>query len=182
MDKFFGNLGLVTAVGLLIVAGLMFSPFYNPATFPIGAFQWLHVVFGITWIGLNVNFAAQMAVPVPEGQATPASNPLIKGLSAFRWSAALTVLTGLILAHLYGELTDALTLSEDARLIGIGMWLALIMATNVWFFIWPNHKRVFGLVETDYDTKLKSARAAMMGARFNTMLGFPMLLCMAAYR
>ena len=56
------------------------------------------------------------------------------------------MLTGLLLAWSYGELVQALTLQPAARLIGIGMWLALIMAFNVWFIIWPNQKKVLGIV------------------------------------
>jgi uncharacterized membrane protein len=92
------------------------------------------------------------------------------------------VLTGLILAHLYHELHEALTLQEPARLIGIGMYLALIMAFNVWFIIWPNQKRALGLVPADDASKAKSARVAMLASRTNTLLSFPMLLAMTAAR
>jgi uncharacterized membrane protein len=105
-----------------------------------------------------------------------------QALFFFRWGAALTVLTGLILAYLYGELTQALTLAPEARLIGIGMWLALIMAFNVWFIIWPAQKRVLGLVEADDATKAAAAKRAMIFSRTNTLLSIPMLLCMVAYR
>jgi uncharacterized membrane protein len=86
--------------------------------------------------------------------------------------------TGLILAYLYGE-EEALLLNDpNNRLIGVGMWLALIMAFNVWFLIWPNQKRALGLVEADDATKAKSARTAMIFSRINTLLSIPMLLAM----
>ena len=64
--------------------------------------------------------------------------------------------------------------------IGIGMWLGIIMAFNVWFVIWPNQKRALGIVESDPDTKAKSAKTAMLFSRTNTLLSLPMLLSMVA--
>jgi uncharacterized membrane protein len=96
----------------------------------------------------------------------------------FRWGAAFTVLTGLLLAWSYGELVDALTLRQPARLIGIGMWLALIMAFNVFQIIWPNQQKALGLVEADDATKAKAARTAMVASRVNVLLSIPMLLAM----
>jgi len=103
----------------------------------------------------------------------------------FRWAAALTVLSGLILALLNGYLHDAMTLSIGSGVpkhtaIGIGMWLGIIMAFNVWFVIWPNQKRALGIVETDPDAKAKSAKTAMLFSRTNTLLSLPMLLSMVA--
>ena len=103
----------------------------------------------------------------------------------FRWGAALTVLSGLILAYLNGYLHDAMILSIGSGVpkhtaIGIGMWLAIIMAINVWFVIWPNQKRALGIVEADPETKAKSAKTAMLFSRTNTLLSLPMLLTMVA--
>jgi uncharacterized membrane protein len=186
MDKILGNLHLVLAIGAALAIGLMFAPYYNPATAAIGIFQWLHVFFGITWIGLlyYFNFVQIPTMPAIPAELKPGVSKYIapKALFFFRWGAAFTVLTGLILAHLYGELVEALTFAEGARLIGIGMWLALIMAFNVWFIIWPNQKRALGLVATDDATKAKSARTAMLTSRINTLLSIPMLLAMVAFR
>jgi uncharacterized membrane protein len=186
VDKILGNLHLVLVIGLVLAVGLMFAPYYTPATAAIGIFQWLHVFFGITWIGLlyYFNFVQIPTMPTIPAELKPGVSKFIapKALFFFRWGAAFTVLTGLILAHLYGELMEALTFADGAVLIGIGMWLALIMAFNVWFIIWPNQKRALGLVEADDATKAKSARIAMLTSRINTMLSIPMLLAMVAYR
>jgi uncharacterized membrane protein len=186
MDKFFGNLNAVLGVGFLLAIGLMFAPYFAPATVWLGVFQWLHVFFGITWIGLlyYFNFVQIPTMPSVPAELKPGVSKYIapKALFYFRWGAAFTVLTGLILAQLYGELHSALLLKPEARLIGIGMWLALIMAFNVWFVIWPNQKKALGLVEADADTKAKAAKTAMIFSRINTLLSIPMLLCMTAYR
>jgi uncharacterized membrane protein len=186
MDKFFGNLHLVLLAGLILAIGLMFAPYYNPATDLLGIFQWLHVFFGITWIGLlyYFNFVQIPTMPSVPAELKPGVSKYIapKALFFFRWGAAFTVLTGLILAHLYGYLHEALVLAPDVRLIGIGMWLALIMAFNVWVIIWPNQKRALGIVAADDATKAKSARTAMIASRLNTLLSIPMLLAMVAYR
>ena len=99
----------------------------------------------------------------------------------FRWGAALTVLTGLIVAHLAGYLVPALMLEPAYRLIGIGMWLALIMAFNVWFVIWPNQKKALGIVEADDATKAKAATTAMMFSRTNLLLSLAMIYCMVNF-
>ncbi len=104
-----------------------------------------------------------------------------KALFFFRWGAALTVLTGALLAWVNGYLVEALTFSEGFELIGVGMWLALIMAANVWFVIWPNQQRVLGLVEADDAAKAKSARTALVASRTNVLLSIPMLYAMTTF-
>jgi uncharacterized membrane protein len=99
----------------------------------------------------------------------------------FRWGAAMTVLFGIIIALRAGYLADALMLTENYRLIGIGMWLALIMAFNVWFVIWPAQQKALGLVEADDATKAAAATRAMMFSRTNTILSIPMLYAMIAF-
>jgi uncharacterized membrane protein len=98
----------------------------------------------------------------------------------FRWAAAATVLFGLLTAGSNGYLGAALTLQPPVATIGIGMWLALIMAINVWAIIWPNQKKVLGLVPADADAKKSAGRIAMLASRTNTMLSIPMLYCMVA--
>jgi uncharacterized membrane protein len=183
MAKIFGNLHLVLVLGVVLAIALVFEPSYQP---PLGVwngvFQWLHVFFGITWIGLLYYFNF---VQIPTMPKIPAE--LKKGVSGyiapkalffFRWAALATVVTGLILAWLYNELTAALTLQDSARLIGIGMYLAMIMAANVWFVIWPNQQKALGIVTVDDAAKAKAATTAMIASRINVMLSIPMLLAM----
>jgi uncharacterized membrane protein len=186
MTRFFANLWLVIFVGFAIA--LLMAAFpesgYRPPTGDLlnGALQWLHVFFGVTWIGLlyYFNFVQTPVMPALPAELKPGVSKYIapKALFYFRWGAAFTVLTGLLLAWSYGELVEALTLQSSARLIGIGMWLALIMAFNVWVIIWPNQKKVLGLVSADDAAKAKAAAAAGIASRLNTLLSIPMLLCM----
>ncbi|MFL6752873.1 MAG: urate hydroxylase PuuD [Sphingomicrobium sp.] len=188
MGKFFANLNLVLVAGLALAILIAVFPNSGYADAPgaadiaLGIFQWLHVFFGITWIGLlyYFNFVQTPTMPTIPAELKPGVSKYIlpKALFYFRWGAAFTVLTGLILAYLYDELVPALTLQESARLIGIGMWLALIMAFNVWFIIWPNQKRVLGIVEADDAAKAKAAATAGMASRLNVLLSIPMLLAM----
>jgi uncharacterized membrane protein len=150
-----------------------------------GAFfiRWLHVLSGVMWIGLlwYFNFVQIPSMPkIPDDQK-PAIGKVIApaALYWFRWAALATVVTGLLLATMMGYVVDALMLkSGPARLIGVGMWLGLIMAYNVWMIIWPNQQIALGMVEADADTKKKAARTAMITSRFNTMFSIPMLYCM----
>ena len=185
MGKILENLHYTLAIGFLLGLGLLLAP-YAPGIDGIAVLQWLHVFFGITWIGLlyYFNFVQIPTMPTIPAELKPGVSKFIapKALFFFRWGAAFTVLTGLILAWLYQELVEALTFQESARLIGIGMWLALIMAFNVWFIIWPNQKRALGLVEADDASKAKSARIAMLTSRVNTLLSIPMLVAMTVFR
>ena len=151
-----------------------------------GAFlsRWLHVVVGIAWIGLlyYFNFVQMPSMPKIPDEQKPAVTKVIAraALFWFRWAAAATVLFGLITAHLAGYLSSLWTFGPGTRgaLIGIGMWMALIMAANVWFVIWPGQQKALGLVEADAETKKKAARQAMLFSRFNTMFSIGMLYCM----
>ncbi|HTE14679.1 MAG TPA: urate hydroxylase PuuD, partial [Burkholderiales bacterium] len=98
----------------------------------------------------------------------------------FRWAALATVVTGALLATMLGYIVPALTLSKGFTAIGIGMWLALIMAFNVWFIIWPNQKKALGIVTVSAEEKAAAAKLAGMTSRINTMLSIPMLFCMVA--
>jgi uncharacterized membrane protein len=186
MAKFFANLNLVLCVGLILAVLIAVFPDsgYRPPTGDLvnGVLQWLHVFFGITWIGLlyYFNFVQTPTMPTIPAELKPGVSKYIapKALFYFRWGAAFTVLTGLLLAWSYGELVEALTLQPSARLIGIGMWLALIMAFNVWAIIWPNQKKVLGLVAADDAAKAKAAATAGMASRLNVLLSIPMLLAM----
>tara|TARA_B100001248_G_C27207327_1_gene374103 strand:- start:112 stop:507 length:396 start_codon:yes stop_codon:yes gene_type:complete len=121
---------------------------------------------------------------IPDEQK-PAISKVIApaALFYFRWAALLTILSGSILALLNGYLYDAMTLSISSGIpkhtvIGIGMWLGVIMAFNVWFIIWPNQKRALGMVECDQEIRTKSTRIAMLTSRTNTLLSIPMLFTM----
>ena len=186
MGKLFENLWLVLLIGLGLTVLIAVFPAsgYRPPTGDLlnGLLQWMHVFFGVTWIGLlyYFNFVQIPTMPTVPAELKPAVSKYIapSALFYFRWGAAFTVLTGLLLAWSYGELREAMELRPSARLIGIGMWLALIMAFNVWFIIWPNQKKALGMVPADDATKAKSARTAMITSRINTLLSIPMLLAM----
>jgi len=188
MGKFFENLYLVLATGFVLAILIILFPGsgYAPALGNTnGILQWAHVFFGITWIGLlyYFNFVQIPTMPSVPPELKPAVSKYIapSALFYFRWGAAFTVLTGLLLAWSYQELDEALLLKPSARLIGIGMWLALIMAANVWFVIWPNQKKALGIVPADDAAKAKAARTAMIASRTNTLLSVPMLLCMTNF-
>src|SRR3954454_2594450 len=185
MGKFFENLGMVLIAGLALAVLIILFPNsgYAPPLGELnGVLQWAHVFFGITWIGLlyYFNFVQIPTMPSVPAELKPGVSKYIapSALFYFRWGAAFTVLTGLLLAWSYDELVEALTLQPSARLIGIGMWLALIMAFNVWFIIWPNQKKALGIVPADDAAKAKAAAAAGMASRLNVLLSIPMLLAM----
>jgi uncharacterized membrane protein len=192
MDKFFANLWLVVLVGfgaaivLIALPDYSIAPGVTSAGVAAGVLQWLHVVFGIMWIGLlyYFNFVQTPLMAGIPAEAKPAVTKHIapKALFYFRWAAALTVLAGLILAHLYHELMEVITFEEGFRLLSIGVYLGLIMAFNVWFIIWPAQKKVLGLVEADDSAKASAAKAGLIASRTNVLLSIPMLLCMTSFR
>ena len=179
------------ALAILLFLGLFFQNdgFSFDRLFWSGVARYIHVVVGIMWIGLlwYFNFVQIPNMGKIPDEQKPAIGKVIApaALFYFRWAAAFTVLSGLILAGLNGYLHDSMTLSIGSGIpkhtaIGIGMWLGLVMAFNVWFVIWPNQKRALGIVECEPELKAKSARTAMLFSRTNTLLSLPMLLTMVA--
>ena len=150
-------------------------------------FRYLHVVSGVMWIGLlwYFNFVQIPSMPKIPDEQKPAITKVIAPavLFWFRWAALSTIITGLIVAYLNGYIHEALALGIGSgggknTAIGIGMWLGLIMAFNVWVIIWPNQKKVLGIVEVPPEEKATSAKKALIASRTNTLLSLPMLLCM----
>ena len=147
-------------------------------------FRWLHVMSGVMWIGLlwYFNFVQTPSMPKIPDEQKPAVSKVIAptALFWFRWSALATVVTGAIVAGMGGYLVSALMLTKGVHAIGIGMWLGLVMAFNVWFIIWPNQKKALGMVQVSPEQKAAAAKTAGMTSRINTMLSIPMLFCMVA--
>lgn len=192
MAKLFGNLHLVLAIGLVLAIAVIvcFTGWTGETARDVvdDVFRWLHLFFGVLWIGLLYYFNF---VQVPTMPRVPAE--LKKGVTGFiapsalfffRWGAALTVLTGLTIAFHNGYGAQALTFqgsgADGVNLIGLGMWLALIMAFNVWFVIWPAQKKVLGLLEASDEAKAKAAPVALVASRTNLLLSLPMLYCMVS--
>jgi len=173
--------GVVLVVILLIAAGTGVKYDHAWGQFVM---RWLHVLCGIMWIGLlwYFNFVQMPSMPKIPDEQKPAVSKVIapEALFWFRWSALATVVTGLAVATMSGYIASALGLQRPFTAIGIGMWLALVMAFNVWFIIWPNQQKALGIVQVEADVKAKAARVAMLTSRFNTMLSVPMLFCMVA--
>lgn len=189
MGKILENLHRTLAAGVVltvIVFLIINLGSFDPDSYFAFLFRWLHVMSGILWIGLlyYFNFVQIPSMPKIPDEHKPAIGKVIAptALFFFRWAALATVLFGLLTALHLGYLVEALTFRAGFVTIGIGMWLALIMAFNVWFLIWPNQKKALGIVEADADTKKAAARTAMLVSRTNTMLSIPMLYCMVAYQ
>ena len=195
MGNLLSSLSKTIHASLAIAVILFLGLFYQNDGFSFDRIFWswftryIHVVVGIMWIGLlwYFNFVQIPNMGKIPDEQKPAIGKVIApaALFYFRWAAAFTVLSGLVLAGLNGYLHDAMTLSIGSGIpkhtaIGIGMWLGLIMAFNVWFVIWPNQKRALGIVECDPEIKAKSAKTAMLFSRTNTLLSLPMLLTMVA--
>lgn len=194
MAVFFQSLEKTLAAGvalliiLIILVGALSGQFIRLDTnWWLFFWRWCHIMAGVMWMGLlwYLNFVQTPTVPkIEPAEHRAAITKFIAPnvLFWFRYSALVTVVFGLILAAHSGYLIEALTFRAGRHVIGIGMWLALIMAFNVWFIIWPNQQKVLGLVEATPDAKAAAARLAGMTSRINTMLSIPMLFCMVASR
>ena len=195
MSNLLSSLSKTIHVSLALALVLFLGLFYQNDGFSFDRIFWsavaryTHVLVGIMWIGLlwYFNFVQIPNMAKIPDEQKPAIGKVIApaALFYFRWAAAFTILTGLIVGGLNGYLHDAMTLSIGSGVpkhtaIGIGMWLGIIMAFNVWFVIWPNQKRALGIVECDPELKAKSAKTAMLFSRTNTLLSLPMLLSMVA--
>ena len=195
MGNLLSSLSKTIHASLALAIILFLGLFYQNDGFSFDRLFWswvaryIHVVVGIMWIGLlwYFNFVQIPNMAKIPDEQKPAIGKVIApaALFYFRWGAAFTILSGFILAGLNGYLHDAMTLSIGSGIpkhtaIGIGMWLGVIMAFNVWFVIWPNQKRALGIIECEPELKAKSAKTAMLFSRTNTLLSLPMLLSMVA--
>jgi uncharacterized membrane protein len=154
---------------------------------------WLHVLSGITWIGLLYYFNF-VQVPALGEAAADEGGPGPAGISKyvaprallwFRWAALATWLTGATFLMLRGELINAFMLgmntdpvNQYAMTIGVGAWLGTIMLFNVWVLIWPNQKKVLGMVEATPDEIAKAKNVALLASRSNTLMSIPMIMSM----
>lgn len=176
-------LGFVTALIIMLLVGDIAFNAWSLAV-------WLHVFFGIIWIGLlyYFNFVQVPAVAVAtadkEGPGPAAINKYVapKALWWFRWGALLTWLTGAAALEIMGVgFTNAFLLKGNALIIGIGAWLGTIMLFNVWVLIWPNQKKILGIVEATEEEKTKGKFIALMASRTNTFLSIPLIMCMVGH-
>jgi uncharacterized membrane protein len=183
---------ITTGFVIAIVLALLIAP----TTFhELGLARWLHIVAGICWIGLLFYFNL-VQIPGLADAGADKGGPGGAGISKyiapralfwFRWAAVVTWFTGAWYLGRSGNFVGAFTLGlgGDAvnyyqLVIGIGAWLGTIMLFNVWALIWPNQKKVLGLVPATDDEKAKARRTAMLASRTNFVLSIPMLLCMGA--
>ena len=157
--------------------------------------RWLHFLAGVTWIGLLyyfnlVNVPALAAANADKGGPGPAAigkYVVPRALLWFRWAAVVTWLTGVAYALAAPNYTLAGVLSLgigagniQVTTIGMGAWLGTIMLFNVWVLIWPNQKKVLGLVPATDDEKARARRVAFLASRSNTVMSIPLLLFMGA--
>ena len=152
--------------------------------------RWIHFLSGVTWIGLlyYFNFVQVPAIAAAnadkDGPGPAAINKYVapRALLWFRWGAVVTWLSGAALLesapHL--SLVDAFTLQGASQVIGVGAWLGTVMLFNVWVLIWPNQKKVLGIVSATDEEKNRARRVALLASRTNTLLSIPMLLFMGA--
>ena len=189
---------LIVSLLLAIVMIVAFAKVHGVDTvFWQAVFRWMHVFFGILWIGLlyYFNFVQTRKLPEIPAELKPAISKYItpEALFWFRWSALFTVLAGLGIAILrgrdYAEKVFSLgfaggytSADRGFTLMGIGVWLATIMFLNVWGVIWPNQKIALGIKAADADAKVKAARIGTLASRINVLLSLPMLTSMAMYQ
>ena len=177
--------GLVLLIIVLVIAtSITGNPIQFSHVWSTFVVRWLHVVSGVMWIGLlwYFNFVQIPSMPSIPDEQKPAISKVIApaALFWFRYAALSTVITGLLVAWMQGYIVQALTLQTGVVAIGLGMWIALVMAFNVWFIIWPNQKKALGIVVVEAPEKAKAARLAMLTSRINTMLSITMLYMMVA--
>ena len=181
--------GIILAIVVFIIMIITNNGFDYDRSFWSAIFRYLHVISGVMWIGLlwYFNFVQIPNMPNIPDEHKPAIGKVIApaALFWFRWAALATILTGLIVSYLNYYIVEALSFglltngaSSKSICIGIGMWLGMIMAYNVWMVIWPNQKKALGIIEANAEEKAKSARTAMLFSRTNTLLSIPMLLTM----
>ena len=148
-----------------------------------GIYRWIHILAGVMWVGLlyYFNFVQVAALKAAQADSTAAGitkHVAPRALLYFRWAAVVTWLAGAAL--LGANFVPAFTFQAGWENIGMGAWLGTIMLINVWALIWPNQKKILGLVQANDQEKNKARRVAFLTSRVNTMLSIPMLFFMVA--
>jgi uncharacterized membrane protein len=151
----------------------------------VGLGRWLHIMAGVMWIGLLYYFNFVQVDALKAATADGSNGGITKhvaprALFYFRWAALVTWLAGAMLLGQMHNLGNAFMLAKGAMPIGIGAWLGTIMLFNVWVLIWPNQKKILGMVPASDEEKAKARRTAFLASRTNTMLSIPMLFFMSA--
>jgi len=180
-------LGFVTALVLAGVINLSVGDSVAGNLNNWSLMVWLHVFFGVIWVGLLYYFnfvqtpAVATATADSDGPGPAAISKYVAPLALlwFRWAALLTWLTGAATLETMGiGIGNAFMLGSGAVIIGTGAWLGTIMLFNVWVLIWPNQKKILGIVAASDEEKAKAKVVAAMASRTNTFLSIPMLMCM----
>ncbi|WP_439533185.1 urate hydroxylase PuuD [Polymorphobacter sp.] len=186
MANILGNLNRASLIGgvLLLLTIAIFHGGILDINWVNALLRFAHVLVGIAWIGLLYYFNLVQIPTMPKvpAELKPGVTKYIapEALFWFRWAALATMLIGLAIAGAPQQayLVQALTFQPGVALIGLGMWLGIIMAANVWMFIWPAQKIALGIVDGTAEEKAAAGRKAMMFSRTNFVLSFPMLYCM----
>jgi len=183
--------GVIIAI---IVIAVAVGVGVSPGTFhELGLARWLHILSGITWIGLLYYFnvvqtpavAAAAADKGGPGGAGITKYVAPRALAWFRWGAVATWLTGAWYLIRSSNFPNAVSIGHGGHnyyglVIGIGAWLGTIMLLNVWVFIWPNQKKILGIVPASDEEKARARKIAATASRTNFVLSIPMLLCMGS--
>ena len=147
--------------------------------------RWLHVMAGITWIGLLYYFNFVQVPSMAKAKAASIAADIVpkviapRALLWFRWAALVTWLSGAYYLERSGiGIGNAFLLKGGAAVIGMGAWLGTIMLFNVWVLIWPNQKKILGMVEATAEEIAKGKVVALMASRTNTFLSIPLIMCM----
>ncbi len=180
---------LITGVILMVVISLLLPASADVAVSLASLDRWLHSVSGIFWVGLLYYFNVVQIPGLAAGladQGGPGNAGIVKYIAPrallwFRWGAVVTVVSGVLLMEFTyggGGLMKGLLFREGFATIGVGAWLGIIMLFNVWVFIWPNQKKVIGVVPATDDEKAKARATATMVSRINFIFSIPMLMAM----
>ena len=191
MASFLNDLRLTISLSLIlstlfISLIIYLGDFQGIVIFWIWFLRLLHVIAGIIWVGLLFYFnfiQIPNMVKIPDNQKSAISNIIApSALFWFRWSAMATIIFGIMLAYFQGYIVEAFTLSETHWVIGIGMYLGIIMFLNVWLIIWPNQKKVLGIIKVEENEKKLSSKRAFNFSRLNLVLSIPMLISMTVHQ
>ncbi len=180
---------IITGIILMVILSLLLPASADVTVNLASLDRWLHIVSGVMWVGLLYYFNVVQIPGLAAGLADkggPGNAGIVKYIAPrallwFRWGAVVTVLSGVFLMEFTyggGGLMRGLMFRSGFETIGIGGWLGIIMLINVWLIIWPNQKKVIGVVAATDDEKAKARATATMYSRVNFVLSIPMLMAM----
>ncbi len=142
--------------------------------------RYLHIFGLLVWMGHNYANVIQNPLfkPAQPSDTEKMDAAMKREHGTFRYASLVVLVTGIYMLWFRGMFSDALTLSGQSMIMGVGVWLGIIMVLNLWFVLWPHQKKVLGFVPASDEERIRCSRITFLSSRTNTILSIATMFFM----